>query len=99
MSLSLSPTGDFLATCHVDDLGVYLWANKTLYAHVDLRPLPADYEPQVMETPSTSHRSQGELITLVSHCSHGDEVFKAKNYFSKNYIYFSAATDADGYRY
>lgn len=25
VSLSMSPTGDFLASAHVDDLGIYLW--------------------------------------------------------------------------
>lgn len=25
VSLTMSPTGDFLATAHVDDLGIYLW--------------------------------------------------------------------------
>ena len=24
-SLSISPVGDFLATAHVDDVGIYLW--------------------------------------------------------------------------
>ncbi|KAK2173340.1 hypothetical protein NP493_883g01001 [Ridgeia piscesae] len=60
-SLTLSPTGDFLATTHVDDLGVYLWSNMTLYTHVALRPLAADFEPQVMDVPSTSRRSQGVI--------------------------------------
>lgn len=26
VSVSMSPTGDFLATTHVDSLGVYLWS-------------------------------------------------------------------------
>ena len=59
VSLSMSPTGDFLSSCHIDDLGVYLWANKSLYTHVDLKPLPADFTPRTIEAPSTSHRSQG----------------------------------------
>ncbi|XP_013379758.1 WD repeat-containing protein 36 isoform X1 [Lingula anatina] len=58
-SLTMSPTGDFLATTHVDDLGIYLWSNKTLYTHVPLRPLPSDFEPVTMEMPSTSRKSQG----------------------------------------
>ncbi|KAK3090298.1 hypothetical protein FSP39_010724 [Pinctada imbricata] len=57
-SLSMSPTGDFLTTCHVDDVGVYLWSNMTLYSHVPLKQLPPDYEPVVMEMPSTKRRSE-----------------------------------------
>lgn len=52
-SLSMSPTGTFLATAHVDDLGVYLWSNCTLYSHVSLRPLQEDFEPSLIEMPST----------------------------------------------
>ena len=70
-SLSLSPTGNFLATSHVDDLGVYLWSNKTLYSHVPLRPLPADYEPQVLDMPATAiDKTCGHcLLFALYHCS------------------------------
>ena len=53
-SLALSPTGDFLASSHVDDLGVYLWSNKTLYSHVSLRPLPPNYTPLLTDLPTTA---------------------------------------------
>ncbi|GAA5961254.1 hypothetical protein JCM21900_005583 [Sporobolomyces salmonicolor] len=35
-SLSFSPTGDFLATTHVDSVGVYLWANRAQFSEVSL---------------------------------------------------------------
>ncbi|KAN0061776.1 rRNA-processing protein utp21 [Thecaphora frezii] len=38
-SLTMSPTGDFLATAHVDSIGVYLWANKAQFTNVSLRGL------------------------------------------------------------
>ncbi|XP_072570982.1 WD repeat-containing protein 36 isoform X2 [Paramormyrops kingsleyae] len=53
VSLSMSPTGDFLASAHVDSLGIYLWSNKTLYGIVSLRPLPSDFEPSVVVLPGT----------------------------------------------
>ncbi|NXK38854.1 WDR36 protein, partial [Piprites chloris] len=53
VSLTMSPTGDFLASAHVDDLGIYLWSNRSLYSLVSLRPLPADYEPALVTLPST----------------------------------------------
>lgn len=69
-SLDLSPTGEYLATTHVDDLGVYLWCNATLYGHVTLRPLPADYVPKVVELPATTLQAAGErahpLFTVAS---------------------------------
>lgn len=57
-SLSLSPTNDFLATTHVDDLGIYLWSNKTLYSHVSLRPVPEDFVPSIVTLPGTSHEKE-----------------------------------------
>ncbi|XP_029108979.1 WD repeat-containing protein 36 [Scleropages formosus] len=53
VSLTVSPTGDFLASVHVDSLGIYLWSNKTLYSMVSLRPLPLDFEPTVVMLPGT----------------------------------------------
>ncbi|XP_016960808.1 WD repeat-containing protein 36 [Drosophila biarmipes] len=47
ISLSMSPNGNFLATAHVGLLGIYLWANKTLFNQVSLRSIdplePAPY--------------------------------------------------------
>lgn len=53
-SLALSPVGEFLVTTHVDDLGIYLWSNCTLYSHVSLVPLPTDYQPITVQLPTTS---------------------------------------------
>ncbi|XP_068190775.1 WD repeat-containing protein 36 [Antennarius striatus] len=52
--VSLSPTGDFLATAHIDSLGIFLWTNKSLCGPVGLRPLPADYQPVVEMLPGVA---------------------------------------------
>ncbi|KAG8878364.1 hypothetical protein FRB97_002578 [Tulasnella sp. 331] len=33
-SVSFSPTGDFLATSHVDSVGIFLWANRAQYSEI-----------------------------------------------------------------
>ncbi|KAJ3492092.1 hypothetical protein NLI96_g199 [Meripilus lineatus] len=38
-SLSFSPTNDFLATAHVDSVGVYLWANRAQYSEVSFQSI------------------------------------------------------------
>ncbi len=38
-SVTFSPTGDFLATAHVDSVGIYLWANKTQFSPVAMQGL------------------------------------------------------------
>lgn len=36
-SIAFSPTNDFLATAHVDSVGVFLWANRAQFAEVTLQ--------------------------------------------------------------
>ena len=43
-SVSFSPTGDFLATAHVDSVGVHLWVNRTQFLSLPLRALAAHEE-------------------------------------------------------
>ncbi|KAL4745078.1 hypothetical protein BDW72DRAFT_208513 [Aspergillus terricola var. indicus] len=38
-SLTMSPTGDFLATAHADGVGIGLWSNKSLFIPVSTRDL------------------------------------------------------------
>jgi len=59
-SVCISPTNEFLATAHVNQVGIYLWSNKTLYSHVSLKPLPADYMPAVIQMPSTNLTTNGK---------------------------------------
>ncbi|XP_041666013.1 WD repeat-containing protein 36 [Cheilinus undulatus] len=63
VGVSLSPTGDFLATAHVDSLGVYLWTNKSLCGPVGLRPLPADYQPSVETLPGVMADQSEQEVT------------------------------------
>ena len=67
-SVSMSPAEDFLATSHVGDLGVYLWANQTLYSFVPLQPLPDDYEPKMIHMPATTDKPQGRVCVRVCVC-------------------------------
>ncbi|XP_070706869.1 WD repeat-containing protein 36 [Pempheris klunzingeri] len=63
VGVSLSPTGDFLATAHVDSLGVYLWTNKSLCGAVGLRPLPADYQPTEETLPGATVDESEQEVT------------------------------------
>lgn len=66
VSITMSPTGDFLATAHVDFLGVYLWANKTLYQHVSLRAIDPETEPITMELPNMSNfEHKSDIVSLM----------------------------------
>lgn len=53
-SLTMSPTGEFLATAHVDYLGIFLWSNKTLFSHVSLKPISEHSQIPLVQLPSSS---------------------------------------------
>ncbi|XP_012252233.2 WD repeat-containing protein 36 [Athalia rosae] len=54
ISLNFSPTGQYLATAHVCNLGIYLWSNRTLYSHVSLTSLPADTSGPILGLPGSA---------------------------------------------
>lgn len=61
----MSPTGDFLATAHVNYLGLFIWANKTLFNHVSLRSIDPHSEAPLLELPSTkSTDSDANLLDI-----------------------------------
>lgn len=57
MSLTFSANGNFLATAHVDDLGIYLWNNQSLFTQVSLRSLEADFQPKTAPLPGASAKN------------------------------------------
>ena len=50
-SLDYSPNGEFIATSLHNNNGILLWMNKTIFAHISLMPIPADYEPPLVNLP------------------------------------------------
>lgn len=63
VGVSMSPTGDFLVTAHIDSLGVYLWTNKSLCGPVGLRPLPSDYQPAEEMLPGVTEDESVQEVT------------------------------------
>jgi U3 small nucleolar RNA-associated protein 21 len=47
--LAVSPTGEFLATTHVNNVGIFLWANRSFFTEVFLDAEPT--EPVLMDMP------------------------------------------------
>ncbi|KAH6918289.1 Utp21 specific WD40 associated putative domain-containing protein [Coprinopsis sp. MPI-PUGE-AT-0042] len=43
-SISFSPTNDFLATAHVDSVGIFLWANRAQYTDITFHGIVEDDE-------------------------------------------------------
>ncbi|XP_014218088.1 WD repeat-containing protein 36 [Copidosoma floridanum] len=53
-SLTFSPTGEFLASTHVCNLGIYLWSNRTLYSHVSLKAVKDTDQIPLISLPNSS---------------------------------------------
>lgn len=92
-SLAMSPVGDFLATIHADQLGVYLWSNQGCYHHLSLRPLPQDFEACTVGLPSTaadaSHlppKEGEELEELPKEGEIDDEEYKSPEQISEELV-------------
>lgn len=73
ISLSMSPTGDFLATAHVNYLGLFLWANKTLFSHVALRSINPDAEAPLLDLPTSMQSQSDGLLTDLDQLALGND--------------------------
>ncbi|KAI0691037.1 Utp21-domain-containing protein [Cytidiella melzeri] len=64
-SVSFSPTNDFLATSHVDSVGVYLWANRAQYSEVSFHSL---LEEDIVDVslPSVQGEAEEEALEALS---------------------------------
>ncbi len=49
-SMSLSPSGEFLATSHVEDLGIYVWTNVGMFEAVNHGKIPTKPTPFFLPT-------------------------------------------------
>lgn len=60
-SIAMSPTGHYLATTHVNNLGIYLWTNRTLFSHVPLKPVKETETTPLIDLPSTGVETTVQL--------------------------------------
>ncbi|GLB34587.1 putative utp21 specific WD40 associated domain containing protein [Lyophyllum shimeji] len=64
-SIAFSPTNDFLATAHVDSVGVFLWANRAQYAEVSFQSVTDDDLSDV-NLPSMQGVAEDEALNALS---------------------------------
>lgn len=57
ISLSFSPTGDFLATAHVESMGVFLWYVGNLLASIEAADLVSAYRANRAQLTEVSHKT------------------------------------------
>ncbi|KAI9136584.1 Utp21 specific WD40 associated putative domain-containing protein, partial [Paraphysoderma sedebokerense] len=59
-SLAFSPVGDFLASTHVDDLGVMLWSNRAQFSNVSLKAITDDDVVVTVDLPTSAGLDDSE---------------------------------------
>ncbi len=94
-SICFSPTAEFLATTHVNELGIFLWSNKSLYSHVPLKQLADDYEPEnTIELPNTNSfmTNSNEIEEAEKNIDQEDDLNDYKNYISPEQIALELVT-------
>ncbi|RDX56504.1 Utp21-domain-containing protein [Lentinus brumalis] len=64
-SISFSPTNDFLATSHVDSVGVFLWANRAQYTEVPFQSI-AEEDVVDVSMPSMQGIAEDEALDALS---------------------------------
>ncbi|KAH8106793.1 Utp21-domain-containing protein [Cristinia sonorae] len=60
-SIAFSPTNDFLATAHVDSVGIYLWANRAQYSEVAFQSI-SDEDIVDVALPSMQGEEEEEAL-------------------------------------
>ncbi|POV94601.1 hypothetical protein PSTT_16765 [Puccinia striiformis] len=50
-SVTFSPSGNFLASAHVDSVGIFLWVNQAQFSGFSYKSLPENYQIPLLETP------------------------------------------------
>ncbi|CCM04722.1 uncharacterized protein FIBRA_06910 [Fibroporia radiculosa] len=65
-TVAFSPTSDFLATAHVDSVGVYLWANRAQFSDVSFRSIPEDDIGTNVPLPSMQGSAEDEALEALS---------------------------------
>lgn len=91
VSLTISPTGDFLATAHVNRLGIYTWANKSLFTHISLNAIdPLETPPKIDLPVSTDACIEKSTIPIDAQIDSNADTYQSPLQLSKQLITMSS---------
>ena len=84
-SIALSPLDDYLASTHINHLGVYLWFNRSYLTFISLEPLGKDYLPPLLPLPG-AQLDGSEVFDSDSDGSDNDEDIELDDYKSADQL-------------
>lgn len=85
VSLNMSPTGEALATAHVNYLGIFLWSNKTLYDRTTLHAISPEEHPRLIQLPEV----MSEDIEETTELEEDSDEFKSPEQLSQELVTLS----------
>lgn len=88
-SVTFSPTGDFLATAHVDSLAVHLWANRAAFSDVALRHIPEEEDVPEIALPSVQGVDDSTLEGLEVGASEYTDIYTTPDQLSEGLLTLS----------
>ncbi|KAF7990414.1 hypothetical protein HCN44_000219 [Aphidius gifuensis] len=90
ISLTFSPTGQYLATAHVENYGVYLWSNKTLFSHVSLKAIQPNAPVPSVTLPGTlSEQTDNNEEITTDNQEQEDDIYVSPEQLSEDLITMS----------
>lgn len=90
VSLTISPAGDFLATAHVNRLGIYTWANKSLFSHISLNAIDPLASPPKIDLPVSTDACVEAAEIPIDAQIEGDDSYKSPAQLNKLLITMSS---------
>lgn len=79
IALAFSDTGEYLATAHIDNVGINVWNNRALFTHVPTRPLAvADVFETALPT-SSGESGQGVIDAAFESSDEDSDTYQGLN--------------------
>ncbi|CAD6214634.1 GSCOCG00004153001-RA-CDS [Cotesia congregata] len=99
ISLHFSPTSEFLVTAHMNNVGIYLWSNRTLYSHVSLKSLPSNYSIPLVDLPkvipsSKDNETESDAMQVDNEEDDEEEKYVSPVQLAPNLITMSSLSNA-----
>lgn len=90
ISLTVSPNGDFLSTAHVNKLGIYTWANKSLFTYVSVSSIDPFSPAPIIDLPDSTDTSvERDEIEIDTKPRIDDSVYKTPQQIDSSLITMS----------
>ncbi len=94
VSLAFSANGCFLVTAHVDDLGIYLWNNQSLFTQISLRAIEPDFKPKYAPLPGSAVRRSDSDTEVTEVIANDEEEFTSPEQISDSLVTLSLLPDS-----